>query len=160
MEKRIALLGWGSLLWDEDKNKEFDTWHEPWQCGGLTLKIEFSRISKSRCDALTLVIDPENGVPVPVCWSLSRRSTINEAVEDLRCREGRRIGWWGGGKSRGFDEDSISTIEAWAAEHNLDGVVWTDFLQQFCKQERGTLLGLRRDETPQRSTRRCTEEGV
>ena len=46
MTERIALLGWGSLLWDEDE--EFDDLHGRWRYDGPALKLEFSRISKSR----------------------------------------------------------------------------------------------------------------
>lgn len=49
---RIAILGWGSLLWEG--GQEFDTWHGPWQYDGPTLKLEFSRVSKKRLGALTL----------------------------------------------------------------------------------------------------------
>lgn len=38
---KIALLGWGSLLWD--KRPEFDEYHEPWQFDGPELPLEFSR---------------------------------------------------------------------------------------------------------------------
>jgi len=55
----IAILGWGSLLWD--KNHDFDNQHESWKFDGPLLPLEFSRISKSRDNALTLVIDELNG---------------------------------------------------------------------------------------------------
>jgi len=40
----IAILGWGSLLWDQCT--EFDSQHDSWNYDGPELKIEFSRISK------------------------------------------------------------------------------------------------------------------
>jgi hypothetical protein len=40
---KIAILGWGSLLWD--KRPEFDEQHDEWQFDGPKLKIEFSRVS-------------------------------------------------------------------------------------------------------------------
>lgn len=52
---KIAILGWGSLIWDE--RPEFDSHHEEWTSGGPVLQLEFSRISESRKGALTLVID-------------------------------------------------------------------------------------------------------
>lgn len=56
---KIAIPGWGSLIWD--KRPEFDKHHEQWLQDGPVLKLEFSRISESRKDALTLVIDGVNG---------------------------------------------------------------------------------------------------
>jgi hypothetical protein len=50
---KIAILGWGSLLWDKSK-REFDDQHDGWRFDGPVLKIEFSRISSSHDNALTL----------------------------------------------------------------------------------------------------------
>lgn len=82
---KIAILGWGSLLWD--KHETFDQWHDTWRYDGPSLKIEFSRISKSRLGALTLVIDPAHGTSIPVAWCLSKRDDPKDAVCDLFCRE-------------------------------------------------------------------------
>ena len=127
----IAILGWGSLIWDEGKNKKFSQHHDGWQPGGPRLKIEFSRISGD--GRLTLVIDKMHGQEVQVCWAFSTRSTIEEAVCDLRRREGipegeaakRNIGRWpaeDGGNSGRYPADRI---QAWAQEKEIGGVVWT-----------------------------------
>ena len=133
MTERIALLGWGSLLWDKDK--EFDERHGRWHRDGPTLKLEFSRISESRGRALTLVIDRENGADTQVRWSLSRRPGLGDAVEDLRKRERSSLRWIGiysvDGERRGRDENALSAIDDWAAERGLDGVVWTDLPGNF-----------------------------
>ena len=133
MTERIALLGWGSLLWDKDE--EFDERHGRWRPGGPNLKLEFSRISDSRRGALTLVIDSENGTEAQVRWSLSRRSKLADAVEDLRKREKSNLRWIGiysvAGELRGRDEKALSAIGDWAGEHGLDGVVWTDLPSNF-----------------------------
>lgn len=130
---RIALLGWGSLLWEGGNT--FDEWHEPWQCDGPSLRIEFSRVSCSRGGALTLVIDPENGVPVHVAWCLSRRQTIGDAIEDLHKREQtpvRNIGQLSvTGDTDHHDSDVLNSICAWAKEQELDGVVWTNLRSNF-----------------------------
>ena len=136
MTARIALLGWGSLLWEG--GEAFDDWHEPWQCdGGPSLKIEFSRVSSSRGGALTLVIDPENGTAFSVAWCLSRRKSIGEAVNDLRKREQTtepNIGRFGVTGERGCrDTDSLNSIGTWAIERELDGVVWTDLRSNFAE---------------------------
>lgn len=133
MASRIAILGWGSLLW-EDGNT-FDDWHEPWQHDGPFIRIEFSRISSSRGGALTLVIDPENGVPVPVAWCLSRRQNIREAVEDLREREKttpKHIGTILTHEPiQCRDGETGQIILSWATERELAGVVWTDLPSNF-----------------------------
>jgi hypothetical protein len=134
MAARVTLLGWGSLLWEG--GGVFDAWHDPWQSDGPFLRLEFSRVSRSRGGGLTLVIDPENGVPVRVAWCMSRRQTIAEAIEDLRQREQtpnrQSIGWYViGGEGHCHDPESLAAIRAWASERELNGVVWTDLQSNF-----------------------------
>jgi hypothetical protein len=132
---RIAILGWGSLLWE---HAEFDAWHEPWQFDGPKLKIEFSRISKKREGALTLVVDSKNGCPATVAYCMSRRNKIELTVEDLRVREGahkKGIGYFSkGGASQFRDGPTHDAIVAWAAPKALEGVVWTDLESNFAKE--------------------------
>ena len=86
---KIAILGWGSLIWEQkdDFNKYIGVWKED----GPILPIEFSRISDSRNGALTLVIDPDNGYQVRTKYTLSKRENPEDAVCDLRTREGTVI---------------------------------------------------------------------
>ena len=86
MPPQIAILGWGSLLWEE--RPELDRRHDEWRCDGPSLKLEFSRVSSSRLNALTLVIDSTHGAKTRVAWCLSKRGDPDDAVDDLRCREG------------------------------------------------------------------------
>ena len=131
---KIAILGWGSLLWEG--GPEFDNWIEPWQYDGPTLKIEFSRVSKKRLGALTLVIDTEHGFSTRVAWCLSKRAKLEDAIADLRCREGTTI------ENIGYvhlDEKPArlnalgkeGPIVAWAKEKKLDAVVWTALKSNF-----------------------------
>lgn len=53
---KIAILGWGSLIWDKRNLRLAGEW----QVGGPVLPIEFSRVSGY--GRLTLVIDPLHGV--------------------------------------------------------------------------------------------------
>lgn len=132
MPKQIAILGWGSLLWDG--RDDFDRWHDEWRLDGPVVKIEFSRISSSRLDALTLVIDPAYGVDTCVAWCLSRRSTIEDAVADLRCREGttmKRIGRVVLGAGPVLEDQPAVGIAAWARQYKLDAVVWTQLASNF-----------------------------
>src|SRR5215471_15172886 len=83
---QIAILGWGSLLWEG--GPEFNGQHTNWAYDGPSLSIEFSRISAKRLGALTLVIDDEHGTPTTVAWCLSKRTKLEDAICDLRNREG------------------------------------------------------------------------
>ena len=134
MPMHIVILGWGSLLWD--KHPEFDEKHGPWKYDGPQLKLEFSRISQSRHDALTLVIDPKNGAPCTVAYAKSKRSDPEDAICDLRCREGTTLSNIGflfadGSRKRGRDPDSLETIRNWAIDKKIDVVVWTDLCSNF-----------------------------
>jgi hypothetical protein len=134
---RIAILGWGSLLWEG--GAEFDQWHGPWQYDGPTLKLEFSRVSQGRLGALTLVIDEVHGTPATVAWCLTRRVNLEDAVGDLRSREGttadnigRRIVTPHADSSTAHGaEDSML---AWARLQGLAAVVWTALKSNFQKR--------------------------
>ena len=91
---KIAILGWGSLLWD--RNSAFDDQIGDWKFDGPELPLEFSRISQKRSNALTLMIDTLNGTNCTVAYALSKRKSPDDAICDLRSREGtvlRRIGY-------------------------------------------------------------------
>lgn len=124
----IAILGWGSLLWDNrPKFSAFLAQCGPWLRGGPTLPLEFSRISKSRGGALTLVVDPENGTDVPVSYCVSARAQPLDAIEDLRVREGPTRKEWIGSFRTPFEQTRyFLAIRAWASSHGFDDVVWTD----------------------------------
>lgn len=139
---KIAILGWGSLLWD--KNEEFDSHHEEeWYQDGPKLKLEFSRVSSSRKGALTLVIDKKNGEePCSVAYTFSTRRNPDDAICDLRCRENikkkheKKIGFifLDGSRSSSRDSDSLESIRAWAKEKNIDVVIWTDLESNFLEK--------------------------
>jgi hypothetical protein len=129
---RIAILGWGSLIWDV--RPDFDTQHEEWNEGGPELPLEFSRVSETRGGALTLVIDPENGRGCTVQYTLSKRRSPDDAIADLRDREGtikNRIGIWFANGSRTSQPYVPETISAWATKEKLDVVVWTGLESNF-----------------------------
>jgi hypothetical protein len=133
----IAILGWGSLLWEEQE--EFDRWHDqPWRNDGPLLRLEFSRVSSSRDGALTLVIDYESGAPCTVAWCASKRQSLEDVIADLRCREGtsiRNIGFvdLAGSKTRCREEVAEDTVKKWATEKQINSVVWTDLDSNFQK---------------------------
>src|SRR5260370_9698520 len=82
---KIAILAWGSLLWEKG-DRPLDTAFD-WAPSGLKLPIELSRVSESRNGALTLVIDPKNGVEIPTYFAVSSLQNLNEAISNLRKRE-------------------------------------------------------------------------
>jgi hypothetical protein len=132
---KIAILGWGSLLWDES-HKDFDDQHEEWRFDGPVLKLEFSRKSASRLNALTLVIDPAHGQACQVAYALSKRASPEEAIADLCAREKtteKNMGCSFADSSRrqGRDANSIDVVFQWAKDRSIDVVLWTDLPGSF-----------------------------
>lgn len=135
-DPKIAILGWGSLIWDP--RPEFDNQHGEWLPDGPTLKLEFSRISESRNDALTLVIDSTHGASCQVAYTMSTRNDPEDAIVELRCREGciiKAIGFWFADGRRTCTVDMPATIVPWAQQNNLDVVVWTGLKSNFKKHK-------------------------
>lgn len=131
---RIAILGWGSLLWEG--GAAFDQWHGPWEYDGPTLKLEFSRVSESRLGALTLVIDGEHGTATTVAWCLSRRTNPEDPLCDLRSREGTTADNIGRlivtpPADSSTDRAPEDPMLAWARLKKLDVVVWTALKSNF-----------------------------
>lgn len=128
---RIAILGWGSLIWDPGDLPREGSWEQ----GGPRLPIEFSRISSD--GRLTVVIDPTHGEPVPTLFALSPRADLEDAICDLRAREGTTA------RNIGFVDVKYATerctvypnaaavIRDWARANGFDGVVWTDLPTNF-----------------------------
>jgi cation transport regulator ChaC len=134
MPPQIAILGWGSLLWDP--RPDFDEHHGPWQYDGPDLPIEFSRVSETRGKSLTLVIDEAHGSPCQVAYAVSERSTPDDVIADLRCREGTtlaRIGYYFADDSRKQSQPQkvLEAIAAWARTKAFGVVVWTDLKSNF-----------------------------
>ncbi|WP_024298220.1 hypothetical protein [Methylomicrobium lacus] len=135
---KIAILGWGSLLWD--KSAEFGDQIQEWLPDGPNLMLEFSRISQSRGNALTLVLDAQNGAICKVSYAFSKRKNPDDAICDLRCREGttlKNIGFYFADESRSpkyRDAQAFNSIQSWALERKIDVTVWTDLESNFQKQ--------------------------
>lgn len=128
----IAILGWGSLIWED--RPEFDAWRGYWCFDGPNLQLEFSRISKTRQGALTLVIDRKHGTPCKVAYALSRRRNPEDAICDLRCREGTsldRIGIYFSKEAEECTKATPKSIEEWCHGKGLDAVIWTDLPSNF-----------------------------
>jgi len=78
---RIAVLGWGSLCWDPRELRMRDGWHTD----GPLLPIEFARVSSDGRLTLVSFQQPER---VQVLWAEMDTTTVNEAIDNLRQREG------------------------------------------------------------------------
>lgn len=121
---RIAVLGWGSLIWDPGSLAITGDWHKD----GPVLPIEFARVSKG--NRLTLVIHPEAD-PIPTLWAMMSKKELGDARDNLRVREGEPplecIGWVCRddavcGKS-GYEHSVV--IREWMVSRGIDCVIWT-----------------------------------
>ena len=131
ISSQVAILGWESLIWDP-RGLPSDG---AWRVGGPVVPIEFSRVSND-CH-LTLVKDSANGVPVVTQYVPSPRTSLDNAISDLRQRENTvttRIGFVNllNGTSRcQVDPNLVARIRDWSAEHGFEGIVWTDLPSNF-----------------------------
>ncbi|MGQ9642184.1 MAG: hypothetical protein ACUVUF_08755 [Candidatus Bathycorpusculaceae bacterium] len=94
---------------------------------------------------MTLVLHP-NVSSVQTLWALSAYNDLDQAIENLACREETSKG------SIGFacipDNSSrcktvpniLPIIQCWAREKKLDAVVWTDLCSNFKKKHRKNLM--------------------
>jgi hypothetical protein len=137
LRDRIAVIGWGSLIWDlDDLAQKIDG---PWLMdAGPRLPLEFSRISQKRLMSLVVVIDPDHGAPCPTHAIASVRQTLAEAAADLAARERAplaRIGVHDAetGATRASDPRMARAMADWCAETGARGAVWTDLPRNFAE---------------------------
>ncbi|QDU75261.1 hypothetical protein Pan97_22910 [Bremerella volcania] len=138
---KTAIIGWGSLLWDD--RPKFDQHHGPWYFDGPRLRLEFTRISISRKRALTLVLQEELGAECRAAYTVSKRESLAQAIQDLLVRENatdKEIGVY----RPHSDPTELSqavippTIIQWADQTDFDAVVWTGLPNNFRElNERG-----------------------
>ena len=128
---KIAVLGWGSLIWNPRNLEIRDI---EWKGDGPLLPIEFARISQD--GRLTLVLYPAAN-PVQVLWNYMAIENLNAAIKNLRVREGtipEKIGFINlvTGKSRcNVIPDIEIEIKNWAKAKGFDAVIWTDLSSNF-----------------------------
>jgi hypothetical protein len=131
---RIAILGWGSLLWDLETLSPHVAL--PWAMrAGPRLPMEFSRVSPKRRMGLVVALDAEDGVPCATHAVASRRARLEEAIVDLAARERApvsRIGW---AEACGTSECRIPAIgdavALWCVRGGWDAAIWTDLDPNF-----------------------------
>lgn len=127
---KIAVLGWGSLIWSPRELKISSGWHPD----GPFLPVEFARVSQD--ERLTLVLYP-GAEPVQVLWALSACSSLEEAVANLADREGtlrKRIGYYSlfdGLYRCDAAPEALENIQSWADSRSFDAVIWTNLPANF-----------------------------
>ena len=137
---KIAILGWGSLLW-QPKDLQFKK-ETGWSENGPMLPIEFARISKD--GRLTLVISPK-GTEVKTYFAISSYETIEEAVLNLAVREGsgrKQIGSYKRSTDT-FSHDVFfkNNILDWINNTDIDAVIWTNLPENWeIKNEKGEVI--------------------
>ena len=137
MDKPIAIIGWGSLIWDLENL----TPHVQgmWQMrAGPELPLEFSRVSPKRKRALAVCVDLMDGAPCVTCVIASRRSSVVEARRDLARRERAPDGFIGGfcvetGHTFGRPQ-VVHKVAQWCRNAGWSGAVWTDLHPTFAAE--------------------------
>jgi len=131
---KIAILGWGSLIWNPGELKTA----APFAPNGPLLPIEFCRISSD--GRLTLAIDETFG---DVCTTYSAPSAfadLDAAIENLRKREGTIASEIGFVEAAAGRQSSVAmerhpqvvaTIGAWAEAGGYDAAIWTALASNF-----------------------------
>ncbi|MEO1611842.1 MAG: hypothetical protein AAFU55_05755 [Pseudomonadota bacterium] len=133
---RIAVIGWGSLIWDLDDLAPKVTGEWAMRAGPV-LPFEFSLVSRKRKMGLAVCLDPLNGDLCPTHAIASIRSDIHEAAEDLCLRErSPAVEYIGAyctetGFLRTRLPDVGDVVREWCAVTGAAGAVWTDHGSNF-----------------------------
>ena len=148
LKGRIAVIGWGSLIWDLDNLAPFVT--GDWMMGaGPSLPFEFTRVSPKRKMGLAVCLDYTNGDPCPTNAILSIRDDIDEAAEELRARERAKVIDYIGmihpasGARRSSIPEVADIFADWCRRTGAAGAVWTDLGGNF-EEDRGTSFSVPR----------------
>lgn len=139
---KIAILGWGSLLW-QPKDLQFDE-EIGWSENGPMLPIEFARISKD--GRLTLVIT-KDVKEVKTYFAISNYETLEEAVLNLAARESCGRGQIGScDKSKKFFSTKVffeNNILEWINHTDIDVVIWTNLGEKWdFKNDDGEVINI------------------
>ncbi|MBL4872263.1 MAG: hypothetical protein JKY41_02420 [Rhodobacteraceae bacterium] len=131
---RIAILGWGSLIWDLELLTPHATGNWLMEAGPR-LPMEFSRISPKRKLGLVVCLDPSAGVECTTNVIQSTKSEISHTIDDLAARERAPLNLIGAvhrnGLRKGRMPDVCKTVAEWCNKHGWDGAVWTDLEPNF-----------------------------
>ncbi|MCB4823810.1 hypothetical protein [Roseicella aerolata] len=133
---RIAVLGWGSLIWNPGTLKT----SEAFTPTGPRLPVEFCRISND--GRLTLVLTEDFGTRSVTYSAVSAFGDLASAVADLRMREvttRANIGIVdlrgdGGNAAKQRHASFVDQISEWAVEHHYGAVIWTALESNFAER--------------------------
>lgn len=138
---RIAVLAWGSLVWDGRSL----ALAAPLKPGGPQLPLEFSRVSLDR--RLTLVIDEDRGTPCTTYVAPSIYLDLDQAIDNLRHREGMPssdgVGFVDIHERTRSDTAwerhprAVLAIEHWAMRYGYRWVIWTALASNFHEPDKG-----------------------
>jgi hypothetical protein len=138
---KSAILAWGSLVWDPRELQTAATF----VADGPLLPIEFCRISAD--GRLTLAIDETFGALCKTYSAPSALEDLEEAIDNLRMREGMLDAWavgfvepGSGGQSEAAVErhpQAVATIAAWAESNAYDAAIWTALKSNFDEWGKG-----------------------
>jgi len=129
--KKIACIGWGSLIWDSRTLPIQRSWFQD----GPFIPVEFAR--QSADGRLTLVIEP-NARPVRTLWAKMDNMELKAAIEALRNRESipkssiEKIGNWSVGED---SPNHIPELPEWAKSVGVDAVIWTALGPKFNEKD-------------------------
>jgi hypothetical protein len=146
---RIAVLAWGSLIWDRRRLAIL----EDLKPHGPHLPIEFCRVSGG--GRLTLVIDETFGAPCVTYVAVSAFEDLNAALTNLWIREGLqneglpknvrthgRVGFVElasgdcGAKAMKRHPKAVAAIKAWAQANGFDAAIWTALASNFHERDK------------------------
>jgi hypothetical protein len=131
---KIAILAWGSLIWDP-RNLKIDKsqGNNGWFNDGPMLPIEFARISQD--GRLTLVIVPGK-TSIQTSFAISKYQEIDHTILDLAVREGcgkNSIGYFD--RVENIFQSKFLIREAIAhwleGKNGINAVIWTDLSRNF-----------------------------
>jgi hypothetical protein len=138
---KTAILAWGSLVWDPRDLRAAAEFAPD----GPLLPIEFCRISGD--GRLTLAVDETYGADCKTYSSPSGIESLDEAIENLRIREGmsnaRAVGYVEIASGKQSDvamqrhPEAVAAIAAWAASKGYDAAIWTALASNFDEPDKG-----------------------
>lgn len=144
---KIAIIGWGSLIWDLDVLAQQTDLN--WQMNaGPRLTMEFTRISPKRKFGLAVCLDDVSGVECPTHIIASMRDDIADAVRDLAIRERtdpQNIGavCRNTGLAKSCSDQVARAVDDWCISAGYSGAVWTDIGPNFHESNGKTFTILR-----------------
>ena len=143
---KIAVLGWGSLVWNPKRESvALNISDDKWFLDGPELPVEFARISKNK--RLTLVLFPARE-KVTVLWAIMASNNLDEAIYNLReveeipASSQDKIGYVNlrsGRQRSSVVSDIADEIRQWGYMKKVEAVVWTDLPSNF-EKETGTVF--------------------